>query len=141
MKTLYSILLVCVLIFFGACKEYKADNVMKVAGENRSELAAVLHHYSEVNPDKEKLKAAKFLIANMRWHRSVVVADSVRTANANLDALISEADTLLYQAITDSAYSVTNPYMQNREQLRFKKKYRDWFKHFAPKSCNVEQVV
>lgn len=51
---------------------------LKAAGENKSELKAVLKHYRTVDKDPQKLKAAKYLIANMPGHYSY--AD---TAKAN----------------------------------------------------------
>lgn len=43
---------------------------LKAAGDNRKELKTVLRHYRKEDPDKEKLKAAKYLIANMPGHYS-----------------------------------------------------------------------
>lgn len=43
---------------------------MRVAGDNSSELKAVLRHYKKEDKDPEKLKAAKYLIANMPAHFS-----------------------------------------------------------------------
>ncbi len=43
---------------------------LKAAGENKTELKAVLRHYRTEDPDKEKLRAAKYLIANMPAHYS-----------------------------------------------------------------------
>ena len=41
-----------------------------LSGENRGELEQVLAHYSHDPADSLKLKAAKFLIANMPGHYS-----------------------------------------------------------------------
>ena len=43
---------------------------LKAAGDNKSELKAVLKHYRTEDNDPEKLKAAKYLIANMPAHYS-----------------------------------------------------------------------
>lgn len=43
---------------------------LKAAGKNKTELKAVLRHYRTEDPDKEKLRAAKYLIANMPAHYS-----------------------------------------------------------------------
>ena len=43
---------------------------LKAAGDNKSELKAVLKHYRTEDKDPEKLKAAKYLIANMPAHYS-----------------------------------------------------------------------
>ncbi len=43
---------------------------LKAAGKNKSELKAVLRHYRTVDRDPDKLRAAKYLIANMPAHNS-----------------------------------------------------------------------
>ena len=43
---------------------------LKVAGENRGQLEAVLEHYRTVDNDPQKLAAAEYLIANMPAHYS-----------------------------------------------------------------------
>lgn len=43
---------------------------LKAAGKNKSELKAVLRHYRTIDKDPEKLRAAKYLIANMPAHYS-----------------------------------------------------------------------
>ena len=43
---------------------------LNAAGENKSELKAVLRHYRTVDKDPEKLGAAKYIIANMPAHYS-----------------------------------------------------------------------
>lgn len=43
---------------------------MQAAGNNKSELKAVLRHYRSIDKDKEKLRAARYLIANMPAHYS-----------------------------------------------------------------------
>lgn len=43
---------------------------LKTAGKNKTELIAVLKHYRTVDKDPLKLKAAKYLIANMPCHYS-----------------------------------------------------------------------
>ena len=45
----------------------KLHHALKVAGGNRSEIEKVIHHYKVVDPDKEKLEAAIFLIENMQY--------------------------------------------------------------------------
>jgi len=46
-------------------KEFSISQTMFIAGENRNELKAVLRHYKEDCPDKEKYLAAKYLIKNI----------------------------------------------------------------------------
>ena len=59
-----------VLLLFASCqtreeKELRAS--LEKAGENRTELEAVLRHYSD-DTDPRKLEAARFLIRNMQYH-------------------------------------------------------------------------
>ncbi|TCO04426.1 hypothetical protein [Natronoflexus pectinivorans] len=79
MKTAVSILNVSgKIVFFlfllsiAACSPWSSETnkALKMAGENRAELEKVLIYYSEVNPDPQKLKAAEFLISNMKYHYS-----------------------------------------------------------------------
>lgn len=61
------IILACLL--FSSCRlnDRYLLHALKDAGDNRSELEAVLEHYKE---EPEKLAAARFLIENMPAHRS-----------------------------------------------------------------------
>lgn len=43
---------------------------LRAAGKNKSELKVVLRHYRTIDKDPEKLRAAKYLIANMPAHYS-----------------------------------------------------------------------
>lgn len=57
------------VLFLFSCKEAGLlENALEQAGKNRNELFAVLEHYSKSPDDSLKLKAAKFLIANMPGH-------------------------------------------------------------------------
>lgn len=70
MKKLLSFALTILLL--AGCSEdnrYLRD-ALKAAGENRTELEAVLEHYRTVDNDPQKLEAAKYLIANMPAHYS-----------------------------------------------------------------------
>ncbi|MGN7885424.1 transglutaminase-like domain-containing protein [Dyadobacter sp. 22481] len=67
----------CQLIFgfallLGACRSNngKIGDVLEQSGDNRSELEAVIQHYSKDKKDSLKLKAANFLITNMPNHYS-----------------------------------------------------------------------
>ncbi|GHT53165.1 hypothetical protein AGMMS49982_15470 [Bacteroidia bacterium] len=55
------------MCFLIACSHYspEVENVLKQAGDNRSELEKVLRHYSQDSADSLKLRAAEFLIVNM----------------------------------------------------------------------------
>ena len=73
-------LLFLTFLFSGCNRDYKyLRYALKVAGDNRVQLEAVLEHYKTVDPDPEKLEAARFLISNMPAHYSY--AD---TAQVNL---------------------------------------------------------
>jgi hypothetical protein len=55
------------ICFFISCTRYspEIEEVLKQAGNNRSELEQVLEHYSHDPADSLKLRAAEFLIVNM----------------------------------------------------------------------------
>jgi Transglutaminase-like superfamily./F5/8 type C domain. len=57
-------------LFFISCKKEidPLEQALIFAGENRIELEKVLDHYSVHQEDSLKLRAAKFLIANMPYH-------------------------------------------------------------------------
>ena len=60
------------ILMLTGCSEdnrYLRD-ALKAAGENRTELEAVLEHYRTIDIDPQKLDAAKYLIANMPAHYS-----------------------------------------------------------------------
>jgi len=70
MKKLLSFALT-LLLLAGCSKDNRyLRDALKAAGENRAELEAVLEHYRTVDNDPQKLKAAKYLIANMPAHYS-----------------------------------------------------------------------
>ena len=62
-----AIVMIVTAIITGCNNRSSLDRALELAGENRSELEAVLNHYSD-NP--EKLAAARFLIENMPAHYS-----------------------------------------------------------------------
>jgi len=63
----------CILLIISSCRQHPANipggvkNTLALAGENREELEKVISHYSGES-DSLKLKAAYFLIENMRYH-------------------------------------------------------------------------
>lgn len=70
MKKLVSLALT-ILLFAGCSEEDRLlRDALRLAGDNRPELEAVLEHYRTVDNDPQKLDAAKFLIANMPPHYS-----------------------------------------------------------------------
>lgn len=107
-----------------SCKKEEAkriDAVLSLAGLNRIELEAVLNHYKY---EPQKLKAAKFLISNMRYHHSFY---SVRNDDQHplLDSLTMTADSILYSIVvsTDSLYSRSTMKELANRRSEFKKQH------------------
>ncbi|MDO9040493.1 MAG: hypothetical protein Q7U65_03885, partial [Bacteroidota bacterium] len=50
-----------------SCIDDPVENALRIAGNNEIELRKVLDHYQHLG-DKEKYKAARFLIENMPFH-------------------------------------------------------------------------
>lgn len=66
-----SILFFCYIVLLGACaseEDAKISKALELARTNRGELEKVLQHYATEPTDSLKLKAARFLIANMPGH-------------------------------------------------------------------------
>lgn len=63
---------ITITLLFTSCSEDSRylREALKVAGENRGQLEAVLEHYRTVDNDPQKLAAAEYLIANMPAHYS-----------------------------------------------------------------------
>ena len=82
----------------------RVETVLSISGSNRTELEAVLDHYKH---EPQKLKAAKFLIANMRYHHSFYSLRNPRQ-HPLLDSLTRAADSLFYHSVyvaTDSFHN------------------------------------
>jgi len=71
-RSIYALFATLILVAFSGCSkdDIYLHYALKAAGENKSELKAVLKHYRTVDKDPQKLKAAKYLIANMPAHYS-----------------------------------------------------------------------
>lgn len=71
-KSIYALFATLVLVAFSGCSkdDLYLYYALKAAGKNKTELKAVLKHYRTVGKDPEKLRAAKYLIANMPAHYS-----------------------------------------------------------------------
>ena len=97
-------------IFSASCiTDTSVSDVLDSAGSNRSELESVLDHYQTVDPNPQKLLAAKFLIENLPAHYSYagkeicqyydyaagILADKSLTPEQQRDSLL---------VITDSKY-------------------------------------
>lgn len=70
MKKLISLVLTIVLFLSCSYEDKLLREALDAAGDNRSELEAVLEHYKTEDKDPEKLAAARYLIANMPVHYS-----------------------------------------------------------------------
>ena len=71
-RSIYALFALFLLVAFSGCSkdDLYLHYALKAAGENKSELKAVLKHYRKVDKDPQKLEAAKYLIANMPAHYS-----------------------------------------------------------------------
>lgn len=69
------VLMAIVSLSFLSCLNDETEIALREAGDNRHELEDVIFHYRFEDPDMEKLKAARFLIANMPAHYSYVGKD------------------------------------------------------------------
>lgn len=71
-KSIYALFATFLFVAFSGCSkdDIYLHYALKAAGKNKSELKTVLKHYRTVDKDPEKLKAAKYLIANMPAHYS-----------------------------------------------------------------------
>ncbi len=69
------VLMAMVSLSFLSCLNDETEIALREAGDNRHELEDVIFHYQFEDPDSEKLKAARFLIANMPAHYSYVGKD------------------------------------------------------------------
>lgn len=93
----YLIVLSFILYAFTSCKsaiEKDTDEVLQISGENRAELEKVLSHYSHDSIDKRKFNAARFLIANMKWHNTEVIVNN--TINKIENGIYCGIDSILY---------------------------------------------
>ena len=106
-----SLVIVFFLFLLMSCTsqiDKRVETVLSISGANRAELEAVLNHY-KYKP--QKLKAAKFLIANMRYHHSYYSVKSPRQ-HPLLDSLTGIADSLFYHSV----YMVTNRFRDENTQ-------------------------
>lgn len=100
------LLYICLFLLYGmySCNqtlEKQIDSTFVMAEDNRAELEYVLKYYSTIVPHAKKLEASKFLIANMRFHNSLVNINNKDTPL--LDSLTNIADSLLFNHITSSS--------------------------------------
>ena len=150
---------VSVLFIFLSCtkEDIYLHQALKAAGENRIELKSVLNHYRKEDKDPLKLKAAKYLIANMPAHFSYAdtlrinsyyrTAISILGKGPNPDwqrdttALISKRDypDLLYDPVTISDVEIMKAdyLIKNIDNAFTQWKTRPWSKHLSfDEFCN-----
>ena len=70
MKNILTVILTLLLTASCTKDSMYIHYALKAAGDNKKELKAVLRHYRTEDKDAEKLRAAKYLIANMPAHYS-----------------------------------------------------------------------
>lgn len=82
------VFLFCFSVFLSCSTEQsRINNALRLAGDNRSELEAVLDHYRE-GGDEEKYRAARYLIANMPGHYSYLDEETAGH-DAKVDSLLA----------------------------------------------------
>lgn len=89
---LFSLSALLVLVLYSCGRQTNLELALEEAGENRLELLKVIDHYQNVdNSDSLKLKAALFLIENMREHGTVwsEAIDTFRNRVAEADSLLT----------------------------------------------------
>lgn len=89
---LWSISTLLVLVLCGCGKQTNLKQALEEAGDNRLELLRVIDHYRNVdNADSLKLKAALFLIENMRGHGTMwsEAVDTFRSRVAQSDTPVA----------------------------------------------------
>jgi len=109
------LLLICGLFVSCSTDTYKVYSVMKFAGENRQELMRVVKHYRK-SGDRLKLRACKFLIANMGTAYSLEGA-SLDLYYRQLDSFYrrTDIDVFSLRAFNDSLFA-TGKYFGDLER-------------------------
>lgn len=110
-KLIPTLLLSLMSIFTSCGEDYLSREVkqsLKLAGDNKVQLESVLEHYSTNDSDSLKLKAAKFLIANMKYY------------NCAKGAVVDD-----YNKFIDSVYKI-------EADVYLEKDYYDPFKENSP---------
>jgi hypothetical protein len=104
------IFLIIAILLIGCSRGYspEIEDVLRQAGDNRSELEKVLKHYRKNPVDSLKLRAAEFLIANMPDKYSV----EYNVPFENMIALHSRLDGIDNEKSVDEAYGVIRPVMK-----------------------------
>jgi hypothetical protein len=138
MKKIHIFLLLINLLY--ACSNYPPDieAVLKQAGSNRGELEKVMKHYSRNPADSLKLRAAKFLIANMTGKYSEyydapwndIAAACLRRTSAADKQRLQEAYILRQPIVKEDVKHISAAYLINNIELAFEVwQKRPWGKH------------
>ena len=102
---IYPALFFFITLFF-SCTNTPTDvyEVLSSAGNGRSDLQAVIDHYKNNPSDSLKLKAAYFLIKNMRHHYATTGADAKTFASiyTGMGSVLTEERNDLYMQYIDS---------------------------------------
>ena len=101
-RFIYALFAIFLLVAFCGCSEEDIDLYysLKAAGKNKSELKAVLKHYRSVDKDPEKLKAAKYLIANMPGHYSYADTIKANKYYSVINEILTSGRDILWQRDT-----------------------------------------
>nr|WP_302830580.1 hypothetical protein [uncultured Bacteroides sp.] len=130
------------LLFSCTGNRYAADieDVLALAGDNRSQLEQVLKHYSRNPEDSLKLRAAEFLIRNMpgkctetydaSWED--VAAALYRWSDTPDKGKLSETYGLGEMKVREDVHYITAEYLINNIELAFQMwRGQPWGKHIA----------
>lgn len=80
------------------------ENALSVAGDNRRELENVLDHYECVDPDPQKLDAARFLISNMPAHCSCPSSDIEEYQDSVMEILSTDLSPQVQRDMINALY-------------------------------------
>lgn len=115
-------LIIIILSTITSCYENDIQKTLRQAGDNRPELELVLDHYARNASDSLKLKAAKFLIANMQYH-GFQSSDDLDTYFCSLDSInrlvptrwrISSEQDSLYKLLGNAPIANAKTYYDSR---------------------------
>jgi hypothetical protein len=128
-KFVYLTVITVLLISCARSRYYpEIEDVLKQAGDNRSELEKVLKHYEKESADSLKLRAAEFLIANMPDKYSVeyslpfenLLALWIRWDGIESRRAADEAYGSIEPVIKDDVKYITGDYLIRNIELAFK---------------------
>jgi hypothetical protein len=124
LKSLLCLLGCTTILFLSGCSRYPADvkSALELAGENKDELQKVIDHYSKSGQDRQKLKAAYFLISNLRYHGSYY-SEELDKFDAFFDS-VGRAESPRYDRV--------NPRRNLNMELQLEKIYHIW-NHYRDK--------